>query len=192
MDQSEGKSEGHAVTRLLQDMSAGEPHAEAELYTVLYDELHRLAAQLMRKERPGHTLQTTALVHEAYERLVGREDRHWAGHTHFMAVAARAMRHVLVDHARRRNADKRGGGLVRQPLDEMIALYEAPSADLLAVDEALVRLEGVDAQLARIIELRFFAGLSVPETASALQVSISTIERGWRSARAFMMSELGL
>lgn len=180
------------LNSLLQALSDGEEGAADALYTRIYSELHGLARGLMRHERQGHTLQATALVNEAFLRLTGGRPVDYDGRPHFMGVAARAMRAVLVDHARRRGAAKRGGGAERVALDELVTLYEAPDVDLLTIDEALGRLEAEDAQLARLVELRYFGGLTIAETATAMGISTATVDRGWRSARAYLLVALGL
>ncbi|HWC19877.1 MAG TPA: ECF-type sigma factor, partial [Terriglobales bacterium] len=170
------------VTLLLQRYSDGDESALAELMPLIYNELRRLAASYLRRERPDHTLQTTALVHEAYLRLVDQKDAQWKGRDHFLAVAAQAMRRILVDHARRHKAVKRGGPLPRLSLEDAVAVSEEQSENLLLLDRLLTRLEAIDPQEARIIELRFFAGLSVEETASAMGISPTTVKREWSVA----------
>jgi RNA polymerase sigma factor (TIGR02999 family) len=183
----------HNISHLLQEWSAGDQRALEELTPLVYEELRQRAARYLRRERPGHTLQTTALIHEAYLRLVDAKDVQWQGRAHFFAIAANLMRRILVDHARRRNADKRGGSFIRVPLDEAVAVAVAKEVDvdLLAIDEALDRLAAIDPQQARVIELRFFSGLSVEETAEALGVSLKTVKRDWSMARAWLRREIG-
>lgn len=178
------------ATMLLQRLADGDRAAADQLLPLLYSELHGLASRHMRGERAGHTLQATALLHEAYLRLVDVTEPDWDGRGHFLRMASRAMRNVLVDHARSRNAAKRGGQARRVPLDDALASFETDSLDLLALDEALERLFVADEQTARIVELRFFGGQSVADTATALSVSPSTVERGWRVARAWLRLEL--
>jgi RNA polymerase sigma factor (TIGR02999 family) len=179
------------ATRLIQRMEAGDAEAAGELLPLLYDELRTLAEHYMQGERAGHTLEPTALVNEAYVRLVeGESQQAFESRGHFIHVAARAMRNVLVDHARAKKSDKRGGDRRRQPLDPLLAHYEQSQLDLLALDEALERLGQMDEQLARIVELRFFAGLTIAETAPLLGVSTPTVERGWRVARMWLRREL--
>jgi RNA polymerase sigma-70 factor (ECF subfamily) len=179
------------ATQLLQRIAEGDRDAAAELLPLVYGELHELAEHFMRGHAAGHTLQPTALVHEAYVRLLGTDaSPEWESRSHFFGVAAKAMRSVLVDHARRRGAEKRGGGAERVPLEELVDLYEEHSSDLLALDDALTRLSVMDAELARIVELRFFGGLSVEETARTVGVSEPTIVRGWRVARMWLMREM--
>jgi RNA polymerase sigma factor (TIGR02999 family) len=178
------------VTLLLRRLSAGDKSALNQLMPLIYTELHQLASSYMRRERPGHTLQTTALVHEAYLQLVGQENAQWENRTQFFAVAAQLMRRILVDHARAHHAAKRGGSLPRLSLDEAVVMAKERGGDLLAIDELLQRLADVDPQQARIVELRFFAGLSVEETAHALSVSDRTVKREWAMAKAWMQREL--
>lgn len=181
------------ATRLLRRAGAGDAAAASEILSLLYGELKRLAGQLMHGEATGHTLQATALVHEAWMKLIGAgtmpqvEDR-----AHFLRLAARAMRRVLVDHARTRDRVKRGGGARREPLDDVVdAITLGAAFDLIALNDGLERLAALDDRSARIVELRLFAGLSIEETASALGVSTPTVERGWRVARLFLSRELG-
>ena len=157
----------------------------------IYQRLRAIAAQYLRRQRPGHTLQPTALVHEAYARLLrsGRFENLAPGP--FMVVAARAMRSVLIDHARRRTAQKRGGSSRREPLDDVVDLYQERAVDLLALDEALSKLARIDAEQVRVIELRFFGGLTEVETAETLGVSARTVGRVWRTARAWLRCEMG-
>jgi RNA polymerase sigma factor (TIGR02999 family) len=168
------------------DADAGSPEA---LVSILYDELHRLAHHYMRNERPGHTLQTTAIVNEAYLRLAGIEHIQWRDRSHFVAMAATAMRRVLVDHARGRARDKRGGDLTITPLDADVSAPE-PDVDLLALNDALDRLASLDSRQARIVELRYFAGLTIEEVADALDVSSGTVKREWSIAKAWLYREL--
>jgi RNA polymerase sigma factor (TIGR02999 family) len=181
----------HNITHLLHEWSAGDQRALDELTPLVYEELRRQAARYLRRERRGHTLQTTELIHEAYLRLVDARDVHWQGRTHFFAIAANLMRRILVDHARRRDAGKRGGSQVRVPLDAAEAVAVETGVDLLAVDEALDRLAALNEQQARVVELRFFSGLSIEETAEALGVSPRTVTRDWAVARAWLQREIG-
>jgi RNA polymerase sigma factor (TIGR02999 family) len=178
------------VTRLLADMSAGVRSADEELLVRVYDELHSLAAHYMSGERPGHTLQATALVHEAYLRLVGGSPVRWESRAHFLRVAARAMRRILIQHARRRLTDRRGGGRARGPLEEAAAVGGEPTVDLLALDEALTRLAAIDARSAQVVELRFFGGQSVEDTARVLGTSATTVKRDWRAAKAWLLKQI--
>lgn len=176
----------HEITRILDAMTAGDPEAGARLFESIYDELHVLAAAQMRGERADHTLQPTALVHEAYMRLLGFQNTKWANRTQFFGAAAEVMRRILVDHARAHQAAKRGGGRAKAPLDSRAAAASSSPDELLAIDEALCALEEADPEKARIVKLRFFAGLSHEETAAALNVSVATVKRKWRYARAWL------
>ena len=181
------------ITGLLQAWRDGDAAALAALTPLVYGELRRVAEQHMRRERPDHTLQATALVHEAFLRLTGGASPAWEDRAHFFKAAARIMRHVLVDHARARGYAKRGGGGLRISIEDgaaaVLAAERAP--DLVALDEALERLERLDPRQHQVVELRFFGGLSVEETAEALGVSAITVKRDWRSARAWLFAELG-
>ena len=161
-----------------------------ELFPLVYAELRRIAAREMRREKPGRTLQTTALVHEAYLRLLKDASLSFENRAHFLGVAARAMREILIEHARARSARKRGGGAVRLTLDDLVAPVPSPSIDVLALDEALQRLARLDERHARVVELRYFGGLSVEETAAALELSPATVKRDWTLARAWLFREL--
>ncbi len=178
------------ITRLLVDLHEGRPDAAPQLIPLVYDELHRLARGQMQHERPDHTLQATALVHEAYLRLVNQPQRTWQNRAHFIAVAAQVMRRLLVDHARARCTSKRGNAPQRVPLDEPLLFTEEQSDDLVLLDEALARLAQFDRRQSRIVELRFFGGLTVDETAEALSVSPKTVKRGWTVARAWLHREV--
>jgi RNA polymerase sigma-70 factor (ECF subfamily) len=181
----------HEVTQLLQDWNQGDTTALDKLIPIVYDELRRQAANYMRRERAGQSLQTTALVHEAYLRLVGQRAVEWQNRNHFFAIAAHLMRRVLVDHARQHQAVKRGGAELKlQPLDDAEAAVDGEDIDLVALDEALERLALLDEQQSRVVELRFFSGLSVEETAEVLKVSTRTVKREWRSAKAWLRGEL--
>ena len=179
-----------SVTQLLQEWQAGDRQALDRLTPLVYEELRRQASHYLRHERPGHTLQTTALVHEAYLRLVDAQDVQWQDRAHFFAVAANLMRRILVEHARKKGADKRGGSAIRLELDEAMLVAGAPDVDLLAVDEALEKLAAFDPQQAQIVEVRFFSGLSVEETAEVLGVSPRTVKRDWSVARAWLRREI--
>ncbi len=177
------------VTRLLADWRQGDAHALGRLIPLVYAELRRRAAGQLARERGGHTLQPTALVHEALVRLLGHDQRAWHDRAHFLAVAARVMRMVLVDHARARRAQKRGGG-ERITVRDDLAVAARPEIDVAALDDALTRLEELDARQAKIVELRFFGGLSVEQTAEALDVSPATVKREWRMAKAWLHAQL--
>jgi len=179
------------VTELLRRMRAGDEGAADRLVPLIYDELHQLAARFLRGERKGHTLQTTALVHEAYLRLVDQQQAAWTDRTHFMAVAATLIRRILIDHARHANAERRGGGKRPASLDAVGDPVAVEDPDtLLAIDEALVRLASLDARKARVVELRFFGGLTVDQTATVLSVSPATVDRDWHMARAWLYREV--
>lgn len=177
------------VTELLTNLKNSRD-AEDQLLPLVYDELRRLAASYMRRENAGHTLQATALVHEAYLQLVDQTRVTWQNRAHFFGVAARLMRRILVDHARARNAAKRGGGGQKLTLQEAVGLLGNRDVELEALDDALTDLARLDPQQSRIVELRFFGGLTVEETAEVLGTSPSTIEREWRTARAWLHSQL--
>lgn len=181
------------TTRLLRALGSGQAEAAEQLLPLVYDELHRLAAQLMGRERKGHTLQATALLNEAFLRLC-EPGSEFDDRSHFLRVAARAMRHVLVDHARARRAGKRGGGGARVDvdIDEVGVFVEDDTDSVLAVDETLGRLAAIDAQLAQLVELRYFGGLDNPSIAAALGMSLRSVERGWRTARAWLAREMEL
>lgn len=183
-------SEPTEITTLLQAHAAGDPVALDRLLPRVYDELRRIARARLRRERAEHTLAPTDLVHEAFLKLVPIERVAWQGRTHFFAIASRAMRNVLVDHAERRAAAKRGGGQEALTLEEAGGATEAPLDDLIALGDALARLETVDARQARVVECRFFGGLSLEETAEALGISPATVSRDWTFARAWLHREL--
>jgi RNA polymerase sigma factor (TIGR02999 family) len=179
------------VTRVLEAIEAGDPRAAGQLLPLVYDELRRLAARKMDRERPGQTLSATALVHEAYIRLVDRDrDQPWHGRGHFFAAAAEAMRRILVENARHKAALKCGGARARQPLDDALWVTTEPREDLLALDEALDRLARLDPTKAELVKLRYFAGLTVDQAAQALGMSTSTAERAWVYARAWLLREM--
>ena len=178
------------ITHLLKEWSDGDERALDKLTPLVYEELRRQAARYLRRERAGHTLQTTGLINEAYLRLIDAKDVRWQSRAHFFAIAANLMRRVLVDHARRRDAEKRGGEHLRLTLDETLAVTSTPDVDVLAIDEALNKLAIIDSQQAQVVELRFFSGLSVEETAAALGVSPATVKRDWSVARAWLRREI--
>jgi RNA polymerase sigma factor (TIGR02999 family) len=188
---SVGDPLSHNITHILKEWNAGDAQALDRLTPLVYEELRRQATRYVRQERPGHTLQATALIHEAYLRLVDAKDVNWQSRAHFFAIAANLMRRILVDHARRRDAEKRGGSAIRLTLDDAVAAAGENEVDLLAIDEALDRLAAIDTQQARVVELRFFSGLSVEETAAALGVSPKTVKRDWSVARAWLRREIG-
>jgi len=178
------------ITQLLEEWSRGDRSALDRLIPLVHAELRRIARRQMSQERAGHTLQATALVNEAYVRLAGDAGQRWQNRAHFFAVCAQVMRHVLIDHARSRAREKRGGALQRVSLEGAAALAEGGEAELLALDEALARLEEFDRQKARVVELRYFAGLGIEETAEALGVSPTTVRREWRRAKAWLYRAL--
>lgn len=195
------------VTQLLIQWRSGDQHALAQLSSLLYEELRRLAQQHLRRERSGHTIQQTALVNEAFVRLVAQQSVDWQSRAHFFGLASKLMRRVLVDYARARSAGKRGGGAQAVSLDEMIEPNDSESSgttptalqhldahtrdDVSAIDEALTRLEQLDARQAQIIEMRYFGGLTVEQAAEALDISPATLKREWTLARAWLKRELG-
>lgn len=178
------------ATQLLRAFGRGEPEAAEKLLPLVYAELRSLAAGYFRQERPDHTLEPTALVHEAFMRLVDQTDVAWKDRTHFFAVAATAMRHILTDHARKRNAAKRGGNWERITLADAVTPPVESSIDVVALDNALTRLAALDTRKHRIVELRFFGGLTVDEVARVLEVSRTTVESDWRGAKAWLSLEL--
>ena len=174
------------VNTILTAIDAKDPRAAEHLLPLVYDELRKLAAQRLAQEKPGQTLQATALVHEAYLRLIGSQDPGWNSRGHFFAAAAEAMRRILVDNARRKRTEKHGGGHRRQEFDEVEIVAGAPIDDLLALDEALTRLAAEDPTKADLVKLRYFAGLSIEESAAALGISVATAKRRWTYARAWL------
>jgi len=178
------------ITRLLQSWNEGDAGAIDKLVPLVYDELHRLAQRYMADERPDHTLQTTALLNEAYVRLVDSAHANWEGRTHFFGVCAQVMRRILVDWARSRQALKRGGDVVVLDLDEALAAASRPGTDLVAIDEALQALAGIDPRKAQVVELRFFGGMSVKEIAEILKVSPETVQRDWKLSKSWLRREL--
>ncbi len=180
----------HDVTSLLQAWSNGDQEALDKLTPLVYAELHRLARRYMASERPGHTLQTTALVHEAYLKLIDCRRMSWRNRVHFFAVSAQVMRRVLVDAARARRSMKRGGDMERISLDEAPVVSRENAADMMALDDALKALEAIDLRKGRVIELRFFGGLTVGETAEVLSVSADTVMDDWRLAKIWLLHEL--
>jgi len=178
------------MTRILQAIGQGEPKAAEELLPLVYRELRKLAAHKMANERAGHTLQPTALVHEAWLRLVGEQKKEWAGRAQFFSAAAEAMRRILIERARKHQALRRGGGAEHEELHESSITAEFPAGELLAVHEALDRLAAEDPSAAELVKLRYFAGFSVPEAAAALGVSQRSLERLWTFARAWLRKEM--
>jgi RNA polymerase sigma-70 factor, ECF subfamily len=184
------KSAPHQVTSLLKAWSEGDESARDQLLPLVYEQLRRLAHQRMQKEEPGHVLQTTALVHEAYLRLVDQSQIQFQNRAHFFGIAARLMRQILVDEARRRKGAKRGGGAITIALSDVPNVADQHAANVLALDEALTRLAAKDRRQSEIVELRFFGGLSIEETAEVLKVSPGTVMRDWTFARAWLKDEM--
>jgi RNA polymerase sigma factor (TIGR02999 family) len=180
----------HEITRLLADWSNGDRQALEKLTPLVYDELRRLAARYLRQERSDHTLQSTALVHEAYMKLVGQNNVRWQNRAHFFGIAAQMIRRILVDYARARRAEKRGSGVDALSLDEAIALPGGKDLDLVALDDALEGLAKIDERQSRLVELRFFTGLTIEETAEVMQMSVATAKRDWVSAKAWLAREI--
>jgi RNA polymerase sigma-70 factor (ECF subfamily) len=184
------ESDQHDVTRLLKAWSGGDSKALDELFPIVYTEVRKLARSYLRRERPDHTLQPTALVNEAYMRLVDQRHVDWQNRAHFFGIAAQVMRRVLVDHARMRQADKRGSGDRPVVLDEALALVAERTPDVVALDDALRALAELDPRQAQIVELRFFGGLSIEEAAEVIGLSPATVKREWSAARAWLRREL--
>ena len=178
------------VTELLRNWRNGDRQAQEKLFQIVYDHLHRQAARYLRREHHGLSLQTTDLIHEAYLRLVDQRHVEWQNRLHFFAIAAKVMRHFLVDHARIRQAAKRGGTDIRLPLEDATAIAPGQDLDFVALDEALGRLAEIDPQQSQIVELRFFSGLSVEETSKVLDVSERTVKRDWNVAKAWLRRQL--
>jgi RNA polymerase sigma factor (TIGR02999 family) len=179
------------VTQLLVNWSHGDQQALEELMPLVYGELRRLASAHLRRERPNHTLQSTALVNEAFMRLVNQHNVEWRNRAHFYGIAAQMIRRILVDYARSQHAEKRGAGAVKLELDDAMAVaQQAPDVDLLGLNNALERLAGLDERQSRIVELRFFAGLSIEETAEVMHLSPASIKREWQTARAWLYREM--
>ncbi len=189
MEQSHEKSQ--EITRMLQEWSGGKQEALDALLPLVYAELHRQASRYLRRERPDHTLQTTALIHEAYMKLVDQREVNWQNRTHFFGIAAQMMRRILVDYARERHRAKRGGIAEDLPLEAAaLVVSEERSIDLVALDEALTRLAEFDERQARIVELRYFSGLNIEETAEVLRVSPATVKSDWNVAKAWLRHEI--
>jgi RNA polymerase sigma factor (TIGR02999 family) len=178
------------ITQLLLKWSKGSPAALEDLIPLIYPELRRLARRYMRQENPAHTLQTSALINEAYLRLAGQQSVEWQDRAHFFAVAAQVMRHILIDHARRHQVFRRGGGLLRVSLDETAVASHQRALEFMALDDALTKLAAVDARKSQIVEMRFFGGLTVEEIADVMKLSPITIKREWRAAKAWLHLEI--
>jgi RNA polymerase sigma factor (TIGR02999 family) len=184
-------NQSEQITVLLQEWSSGKREALDELLPLVYDELHKQARRYLRKERQDHTLQTTALIHEAYLKLIDQRNVEWQNRTHFFAIAAQMMRRILVDHARTRHRDKRGGKDVKISLEEIgFVVSKEMNVDLIALDDALNRLGAIDKQQVQVVELRYFSGLSLEETAEALSISRATAARDWAIAKSWLHREL--
>lgn len=187
------QNSGENLTGLLLDWRRGDEQALEKLTVLVYDEIRRMAHRFMQRERNGHTLQTTALVNEAYVRLIARQGQEkidWSSRSHFFAVVAQVMRHVLIDHARRRKYQKRAGEVQKVSLDEATLMSQERASELLALDEALTTMAQMDPRKSKVIELRYFGGLSLVETAEALELSVMTVRRDWRAAKAWLFREL--
>ena len=178
------------VTQLLAAWGKGDPSALDKLLPLVHSELRRIAQRQMSQERPGHTLQATALVNEAYLKLAGQQGFDWQNRAHFFAVCAQVMRHILIDHARAHARDKRGGGVVKVSLNDALVVAEDQASHFIALDEALRVLERLDPQKGKIVELRYFGGLSVEESAEVLRISPETVKRDWKLAKAWLLREL--
>jgi len=181
---------GSDVTQLLVNWGNGDQQALEDLLPLVYDELRRLAGAYLRRERSGHTLQSTALVHEAFLKLVQQRDVHWRNRAHFFGIAAQMIRRILVDHARMGLAEKRGSGGIKVELNDVMAIASQREIDVLELDAALAKLTQMDERQSRIVELRFFAGMSVEETAEVMQLSPATVKREWSSAKAWLFREM--
>ncbi|HXC70148.1 MAG TPA: sigma-70 family RNA polymerase sigma factor [Pyrinomonadaceae bacterium] len=184
------KTPQHEITQLLAEWSDGNQSALDELYPLVYEELHKLARRYMSRERKGHTLQTTALINEAYVRLVDQRNVHWANRSHFFAISAQIMRRILIDHARRHAYAKRGGGAQQVSLEEVAIVAAEKSAEIIRLDEALKILAKMDPRRCHVVELRYFGGLSNEEIAGVLKVSENTVTRDWNLARAWLHQQL--
>jgi RNA polymerase sigma factor (TIGR02999 family) len=187
---TDSENRPHEVTAMLLDWSKGDREALSRLMPMVYDELRRIARRYLRREREGHTLQTTALVHEAYFRLIDQQRVSWQNRSHFFGIAAQMMRRILVDYARGQQAEKRGGEVAKLSLDEAIEIADQREVDLIALDDALDALAQLDEQQSRIVELRFFGGLTVEETAEVVGASPATVKRDWSMAKAWLLREL--
>ena len=181
-----GMSSAHSVTQLLEQWNSGDREALDQLMPLIYGELRKMAKRYMNQQNPGHTLQTTALIHEAYLRMVKQKEKHFENRAHFFGVAAQAMRHILVDYARARGTGKRGGGVRPISLEEAALVTQERAAELVAFDDALKELEKLSTRQSRVVELRYFGGLTVEETAMVLEVSSDTVMRDWSMAKTWL------
>ncbi|MBX3290507.1 MAG: sigma-70 family RNA polymerase sigma factor [Acidobacteria bacterium] len=185
------KEESGEITLMLMELTDGNHEVVDKIYPHIYDELRRLAGSYLRRERPDHTLQPTALVHEAYMKLIDQTRVKWQNRAHFFGIAAQVMRRILMDHARKHLAGKRGGNAEVLPLEEeILVVSQDKSAELLALDDALEQLEKLDPQKAKVVELRYFGGLSIEETAEVLGISVPTVNRHWRMAKAYLFTKI--
>ena len=179
------------ISQILVEWSKGGKEASDKLMPLVYDELRRQAARYLRRERPGHTLQTTALIHETYLKLIDQKNVDWQNRAHFYGIAAQAMKRILIDHAKARHREKRGGAAENLPLDEArFVVSDETNVDIVALDQALTRLAAFDPRQASIVDLKFFAGLSIDDIAETLEVSPATVKREWNSAKAWLFSEI--
>jgi len=190
MPDSSTNGEKPDLTLLLTQMQRGDDRAGEKAIALVYSELHRIASRELRREKPGHLLQTTALIHEAYTRLIGSDGLEIQNRTHFFAIASQQMRRVLVDYARANHAQKRGGGAAQVALDQVQAGFDPHTVDLVALDESLRELERIDPRAARVVEMRFFGGYKDPEIAEALGVSVPTLRRDWEFARSWLFDRM--
>jgi RNA polymerase sigma-70 factor (ECF subfamily) len=190
MPRSKPEAPPPSVTPLLRAWGQGDLHARNELMPLIYEDLRQRALAFLRRERPDHTLQPTALVHETYLRLAGQEHVEWQNRGHFLGIAAQMMRRILVDHARAHGRGKRGGAVLKVTLDDQVAASDPPDCDLLLVDQALTELAAVDPRQARIVELRYFGGLTEAEVADVLDISRSTVTREWRIAKGWLFRRI--
>jgi RNA polymerase sigma factor (TIGR02999 family) len=183
-------SAAHSVTQLLEQWNNGDREALEKLMPLVYEQLRKMAKRYMRQQNPGHTLQTTALIHEAYLRMVPQKEKQFENRAHFFAVAAQAMRHILVDYARQRHTAKRGGGVRPISLEEAAIVTHERAAELIAFDEALKQLQTLSMRQSRVVELRYFGGLTIKETAAVLGVSPTTVEEDWGFAKTWLLREM--
>lgn len=178
------------VTQLLNDWSGGNEEALETLMPLVYQELRKMAKGYMRKQNSDHTMQTTELIHEAYLKLVSNDEKKWENRSHFFGVAAQAMRHILVDHARSKSSEKRGGGAIKVDMDETLVISSQRADEIIALDDALIELENLDRRKSRVVELRYFGGLSLVEIAELLKVSRETVKRDWKFSKTWLQREL--
>ncbi len=184
------KAESQQITQLLADWGRGNEFAQEQLFPLVYEELRRMARGYLRRQPAGHTFQTTELIHEAYLKLAKQDEKNWQNRAHFFGVAARAMRHILVDYARSKQSKKRGGWQERVTLSENAIISTENSDEIVALDDALQQLAGLDERKSRVVELKFFGGLNIEEIAEVLKISHETVKRDWRFARTWLLREL--